>query len=100
MKIYLHYTHGEMRFNHLVEIIAVLVLYFLVFFTVVGPAVESVTGFEMVSATGRPGSLERNWELVSAPQGWLLCLGYVPVHFTYMFARARLAGEPAESYWD
>lgn len=86
--------------NHLIELVAVLVLYFLVFFTVVGPAVESITGFEMVFATGLPGSIERNWELVSKPQGWLLCLGYIPVHFTYLFVRARIAGESVESYWD
>jgi hypothetical protein len=71
-----------------------------VFFTVVGPAVESVTGFGMLSARVRPCSLERNWELVSKPQGWLLCLGYVPTHFTYLFVRARLAGESVDDYWE
>jgi hypothetical protein len=89
-----------MKLSHLIEIVTVLFLYVVVFFTVVGPAVESVMGFEMLSAKGRPGSIERNWELVSKPQGWLLCLGYVPIHFTYLFVRARLTGEPTESYWD
>jgi hypothetical protein len=89
-----------MKLNHLIEIATVLVLYFVMFFTVIGPAVESVTGFEMVSAEGRLGSIERNWELVSKPQGWLLCLGYLPTHFAYLFVRARLAGESTESYWD
>lgn len=85
---------------HPLELVAVLALYLLVFFTVIGPAVESITGFEMLSAPGRPGSLERNWELVSKPQGWLLCLGYVPTHFTYLFVRARLAGESVDDYWE
>jgi len=86
--------------NHSLEILAVLVLYFLVFLVVVGPAVESVTGFETLSGEGLPGSFERNWELVSKPQGWLLCLGYVPTHFTYLFVRARLAGESVDDYWE
>jgi hypothetical protein len=86
--------------THPLELVAVLACYLLVFFTVVGPAVESVTGFEMLSARGQPGSFERNWGLVSKPQGWLLCLGYVPTHFTYLFVRARLAGESVDDYWE
>ena len=89
-----------MSSNHSLEIFAVLAIYFLVFLVVVGPAVESVTGFESLSYTEATGGAERAWELVSKPQGWLLCLGYVPTHFAYLFVRARLAGESADDYWE
>jgi hypothetical protein len=86
--------------SHPLELLAVLVCYLLAFAFVIGPAIESVTGLETLSAPGYPGSFERTWELVSKPQGWLLCLGYVLTHFTYLSIRARLAGESVDDYWE
>ncbi|MDS0294919.1 hypothetical protein [Halogeometricum luteum] len=74
-------------------------LYMCVFVLVVGPDLESVTGLETLSMETTRGA-ERTWDLVSEPQGWFLCLGYILVHYTYLFARARLAGEPVDSYWE
>ncbi|AUG48997.1 hypothetical protein BVU17_15490 [Haloarcula taiwanensis] len=81
------------------EILVVAILYMYIFVMVIGPALESVTGLQALSADGVRG-IERTWALVSNPQGWLLCLGYVPVHYTYLFVRARLAGEPIDVYWE
>lgn len=87
-----------MSSNQPLEILAVAILYMCVFVLFVGPALESVTGLETLSMEATRG--ERTWDLVSKPQGWFLCLGYVPVHYTYLFVRARLAGEPVDSYWE
>ena len=87
-----------MRSDQSLEILVVGILYLCVFVWIVGPTLESVTGLETLSTEGR--GVERTWNLVSNPQGWLLCLGYVPVHFTYLFVRARLAGESVDSYWE
>ena len=81
------------------EILVVGILYICVFVTVVGPALESLTGLETLSLEATRG-IERTWDVVSNPQGWLLCLGYVPVHFSYLFVRARLAGESVASFWE
>jgi hypothetical protein len=81
------------------EILVVAILYMCVFVLVVGPALESVTGLETLSMETTRGA-ERTWDLVSKPQGWFLCLGYIPVHYTYLFVRARLAGESVDSYWE
>ncbi|SNZ04218.1 hypothetical protein SAMN06269185_0488 [Natronoarchaeum philippinense] len=81
------------------EIIVVAILYVSVFVVVVGPALESITGLETLSTETTRG-VARTWELVSKPQGWFLCLGYVPVHYTYLFVRARLAGKSVDSYWE
>ena len=81
------------------EILGVAILYISVFVVVVGPVLESAIGLETLSTDTTRG-VERTWDLVSKPQGWLLCLGYVPVHFTYLFVRARLAGESVDSYWE
>jgi len=81
------------------EILVVAILYIFVFVMMVGPALESVTGLETLSTDATRG-VARTWELVSKPQGWFLCLGYVPVHYTYLFVRARLAGKSVESYWE
>jgi len=81
-------------------LLAVIILYFLGFLTVGGPAIESVTGFETLSSRGSPYSGGRLWELVSKPQGWIFCFGFVLTYFTYLFLRARLAGESVEAYWD
>ena len=88
-----------MRSDQSLEILVVAVLYLCVFVVIVGPALESVTGLDTLSTEATRG-VERMWELVSSPQGWFLCLGYVPVHFTYLFVRARLAGESVDSYWE
>jgi len=80
-------------------LLAVIILYFLGYLTVGGPAIESVTGFETLSATGTYG-VGRLWELVSKPQGWIFCFGFVLTYFTYMLLRARLAGESVEVYWE
>ena len=88
-----------MNSNQSLEILLVGILYLCVFVLVVGPALESATGLETLSPEATRG-VERTWELVSNPQGWLLCLGYVPVHFTFLFVRARLAGESVDSYWE
>ncbi|MEA1930156.1 hypothetical protein [Halohasta litorea] len=82
------------------EIIGVAGVYLFVFTTGFGPAIESITGFETVSPGVGVGAAERFWELVSHPQGWLLAFGYVPVHFAYLFVRARLAGESVDDYWE
>jgi hypothetical protein len=87
-----------MRSDQSLEILVVGILYLCVFVWIVGPALESVTGLETLSTEAR--GVERTWNLVSNPQGWLLCLGYVPVHFTYLFVRARLGGESVDSYWE
>jgi len=71
------------------ELLAVLVCYLLASAFVIGPATGSITGFEALSASGHPGSFERNWKLVSTPQGWLLCLGYVLTHFTRLCGYIR-----------
>ena len=81
------------------EILVVGILYISVFVVVIGPVLESATGLETLSTDAARG-LDRTWELVSEPQGWLLCLGYVPVHYAYLFVRARLAGESVDSYWE
>ena len=81
-------------------LLAVITLYFLGFLTVGGPAIESISGFETLSATGSPYSGGRLWELVSKPQGWIFCFGFVLTYFIYLFLRARLAGESVEDYWD
>ncbi|KOX94036.1 hypothetical protein [Haloarcula rubripromontorii] len=81
------------------EILVVAILYMCMFLMVIGPALESVTGLQALSVDGVRG-IERTWELVSNPQGWVLCLGYVPVHYTYLFVRARLAGESIAAYWE
>jgi len=81
-------------------LLAVITLYFLGFLTVGGPAIESVTGFETLSSRGSPYSGGRLWELVSKPQGWIFCFGFVLTYFIYLFLRARLAGESVEDYWD
>ena len=88
-----------MTSNQSLEILLVAVLYLSVFVVLIGPAIESATGLETLSADATRG-VDRTWELVSKPQGWLLCLGYVPVHYTYLFVRARLAGESIDSYWE
>ncbi|RDZ44945.1 hypothetical protein C5B91_08630 [Haloferax sp. Atlit-10N] len=88
-----------MSSNQSLEILAVAILYLCVFVMVVGPAIESILGFETLSMDATSG-VERTWDLVSKPQGWVLCLGYVPVHFAYLFIRARLAGESVDTYWD
>ncbi|WP_042663624.1 hypothetical protein [Haloferax sp. ATB1] len=88
-----------MRAHQSLEILAVAILYICVFVIVVGPALDSITGLETLSMDATRG-VERTWDLVSKPQGWILCLGYVPVHFAYLFVRARLAGESVDSYWD
>jgi len=80
-------------------LLAVIILYFLGYLTVGGPAIESVTGFETLSATGTYG-VGRLWELVSKPQGWIFCFGSVLPYFTYIHLRARLAGESVEAYWE
>lgn len=82
-----------------VELLAVVVAYLLAFVTLIGPAIESVTGFEPLWPAA-PFGAERLWQLVSNPQGWLLALGYVPVQFGYLFLRARLAGESVDAYWE
>lgn len=87
-----------MRSDQSLELFVVGILYLCVFVYIVGPALESVTGLETLSKGSR--GVERTWNLVSNPQGWLFCLGYVPVHFTYLFVRARLAGESVDSYWE
>jgi len=81
------------------ELVAVVVGYFLAFFIIIGPTIESVTGFETLWPAA-PFGVERLWQLVSNPQGWLLALGYVPVHFGYLLLRARLAGESVDAYWE
>ncbi|TKX75862.1 hypothetical protein EXE46_01830 [Halorubrum sp. GN11_10-6_MGM] len=88
-----------MNSNRSLEILVVGILYISVFVAVVGPTLESLTGLETLSVETTRG-VERTWDLVSNPQGWLLCLGYVPVHFAYLFVRARLAGESVDSYWE
>ena len=88
-----------MRSDQPLEILVVGILYICVFVMIVGPALESATGLEPLSTDATRG-VERTWELVSNPQGWLLCLGYVPVHYTYLFVRARLAGESVDTYWE
>ncbi|WP_080507158.1 MULTISPECIES: hypothetical protein [Halorubrum] len=87
-----------MSSNQSLEILAVAIFYMCVFAMVIGPALESLTGLETLSMETTRG-VERMWDLVSKPQGWVLCLGYVPVHFTYLIVRARLAGESVDSYW-
>lgn len=84
----------------LLGLLAVIILYFLGFLTVGSPAIESVTGLEALSATGSPYSGVRLWSLVSKPQGWIFCSGFVLTYFTYLFLRARLAGESIETYWE
>lgn len=71
--------------------------YICLFTIFVRPALESVAGLETLSMD--LVGIERTWELLSKPQGWILCLGYLPVHYTYVISRARLAGESTESYW-
>ena len=88
-----------MHYRQALELVAVVVGYFVAFFTVIGPAIESVTGFETLWPAGSFGA-ERLWQLVSSPQGWVLCLGYVPVQFGYLIVRARLAGESVDAYWE
>jgi len=88
-----------MSSNQSLEILVVAILYICVFVMVVGPALESVTGLETLSMDAIRG-VERTWNLLSNPQGWFLCLGYIPVHYTYLFVRARLAGESVDSYWE
>ena len=88
-----------MNSNQSLEILVVGILYICIFVMIVGPALESFTGLETLS-TDATGGFERTWNLVSNPQGWFLCLGYVPVHYTYLFVRARLAGESINSYWE
>jgi hypothetical protein len=88
-----------MSANQSLEILAVAILYMCVFVMGIGPALESLTGLDTLSMETTRG-VERTWDLVSNPQGWVLCLGYVPVHYTYLFVRARLAGESVDSYWE
>ena len=91
--------HEPMNDRRAIELLAVVVVYFFAFVTVIGPAIEAVTGFETLWPAA-PRGVDRLWQLVSNPQGWLLALGYVPVQFGYLFFRARLAGESVDAYWE
>lgn len=80
------------------EPLVVAVLYITVYVFAVGPAVESATGLDALSTA--PAGLGRAWELISNPQGWILCVGYLPVHYAYLFVRARLAGQSVDAFWN
>lgn len=82
-----------------IEILGVLVVYFAVYTAVVGPAIGALTGFEksaLVLSGGRGTALLR---LLTSVRGWTLILGFGPVVFAYMLARARLAGVAPREMW-
>lgn len=58
------------------ELLVVAVRYISVYVSAIGPAVESATGLDTLSTA--PGGLGRAWALIPNPQGWPLCVGYLP----------------------
>ncbi|ELZ57428.1 hypothetical protein [Halorubrum hochsteinianum] len=80
------------------ELLVVAVRYISVYVFAIGPAVDSATGLDTLSIA--PGGLGRAWALIPNPQGWPLCVGYLPVHYAYLFVRARLAGRSIDAYWN
>jgi|AntRauTorckE6833_2_1112554.scaffolds.fasta_scaffold05249_4 ABC-type multidrug transport system fused ATPase/permease subunit len=88
-----------MKQTQQIEIIAVIAVYFISFFTVIGPLIGSITGFETSAFTVASLRGELIWQVLTTPQGWLLIIGFFPTVLGYMILRARLAATPVAAYW-
>lgn len=82
-----------------IEILGVMAAYFVVYTAVVGPAIGALADFEksaLVLSGGRGATLLR---VLTSVRGSILILGFGPVVFAYMLARARLAGVTPREMW-
>lgn len=90
-----------MKVSKETEVVAVIVIYFLIYITVIGPAIGSMTGFN-TPVLASNSALRRSMigRVLTTARGWILITGFFPVVFGYMFLRARTAGRTMSEYWN
>jgi hypothetical protein len=97
----------ETQHKRAFEIIAVLLVWAVLFMGVVVPAQRRPVEAGDRGADGRPDDRheqdrpdEQHGDLPDTARGWLLVILGVPVLLGYMFLRPRLTGETVEAYWN
>lgn len=89
----------ETRQKRTIEIVVVLLVWSLVFLTVVGQAIgAALPGFDRPAITWDTDPHFR--DLPDTGRGWLLIVLTVPVLLGYVFLRPRLTGDTVEAYWN